>query len=264
MGLKDELIKRGIVVAGEAAKEAIKLGAKVGADILEQQKAMVKIPDLKDTHIDDALRILKEELHLIPTSALANPNITYADENEFKVMYSVPRFGSKVNPGTTIKVYYLTREVIEKSKTLLEAVVREVKVPIVIGLNVYEAREDLEGLGIRVTNKLPKPSIKFASKEEGQVIKLTYPNGQKVGPKLKTGERVWLYYVNEEIIADSKIIKENRKKEKQETIDRFNRVTHDVVKGIAKGTADTAQNLKKSIDQQVGKIIPKSKKDEGK
>jgi beta-lactam-binding protein with PASTA domain len=257
----DKVLNKGVKIVAEAmAPGMVDLGVKIGTEIYEQQKALIKIPDLKDVRIDEAMRILGDELHLIPTSAIANPNIAYADESDQEVMFSEPRFGSRVNPGTTVKVYYLTPEVIEKSKILLGTVIQEFKVPIVIGLNVYEAREDLEGLGLKVADKLEKPSIGFADKDDGQVTKLTYPNGQKVGSKLRTGERVWLYYVNEEIIAESKIIKENKEKEKQEVINRIKQVTEDV----AKGTADTAQNLKKSIDQQVGKIIPKSKKDEGK
>lgn len=210
MSWKKGLIKGGKILANHIAPDVLNLGAKIGVEIIEKQKNLIKIPDLKDVHIDDALRVLKDELNLTPTSAIANPSKVYADEGENEVMYSEPRFGSRVNPRTTVKVYYLTQEVIDKSKALLGNEVQKFKAPRVIGLDIYEAREDLEGLGLKVTEKLEKPGLEFVSKEDGQVTRVTYPNDQKIRSKFKTGDRVWLYYVNESVILESKSIKDKR------------------------------------------------------
>jgi len=253
MGWQKNLLKGSKVVADIFMPEVVELGAKIGTDIYEQQKSMVKIPDLKDVHIDDAMRLLKEELNLVPTKAIANPNIAYADESDNEVMYSEPRFGSRVNPGTAIKVYYVTQEVIDKCKELLKTAVNEFKVPIVVGLNVYEAREDLENLGLRVADKLEVPHQIFANKGDGQVTKLTYPNGQKVGSKLKTGDRVFLFYVNEEVILESKAIKDKSDKDKQEMIDNLGKVTKDFTKGVSTGAKDATKNLAQSFGKQFGK-----------
>jgi len=188
MGWQKNLLKGGKAVAKFVVPEVVELGAKIGTDIYEQQKLMVKIPDLKDVHIDEAMRLLKDDLNLTPTKAIANPNIAYADESDNEVMYSEPRFGSRVNPGSPIKVYYLNQEVIDKSKVLLNNAVSEFKVPIVVGLNVYEAREDLEGLGLRVADKLEAPHQSLANKEDGQVTRITHPNEKAIGSKLKTGD----------------------------------------------------------------------------
>jgi len=170
MGWKKGLINGGKFVAKQLAPEVLNCVKKFGGEIIEKQKKRIKISDLKDVHIDQALRVLKDE-HLTPTPAIAKPSIAYADESENVVMYSEPKFGSRVNPGTTVKVYYLTQEVIDKSKELLGKEVQEFKVPRVIGLNIYEAREDLEGLGLKVSEKLETPNLKFVDKEDGQVTR---------------------------------------------------------------------------------------------
>ncbi len=115
---KNVLIKGGKVVADIIAPDVMKLGSKIGNEFIEKQKNLVKIPDLKDVYIDEALRILKNELNLNPISAIAKPRLGYADESENEVMYSEPKFGTKVDPKTPVKVYYLTQEVIDKSKEL--------------------------------------------------------------------------------------------------------------------------------------------------
>jgi beta-lactam-binding protein with PASTA domain len=241
MGWKTKLIKG--VVSGFVPKEVVDFGTRIGNDLYEQQKTLIKIPDLKDVHIDEALRILKDELHLIPTKAIAHPNIAYADESEYEVMYSKPRFGSRVNPSSAVKVYYLTQEVIDKSKQMLGDVIREFKVPVVIGLNIYEAREDLESLGLKVSEKLEQASPIFVNKEDGQVIRMTHPNGKKIGTRLRTGNRVWIYYVNEEVILQSKAIVYKKQKDKQEIISRIGKTTHGISKGISIGTASFTKSI---------------------
>lgn len=253
MGWQKNLLKGSKVVADIFMPEVVELGAKIGTDIYEQQKSLVKIPDLKDVHIDEAMRVLKDELHLVATKAFANPNIAYADESDNEVMYSEPRFGTRVNPGSPIKVYYLNQEVIEKSKVLLSNAVSKFKLPIVVGLNVFEAREDLENLGLRVADKIESPHHSFANKEDGQVTRLTYPNDKNVGSKLKTGDRVFLYYVNEEVILESKVLKDKSEKDKKEMIDNISKSAKDLTKGISTGAADATKNLAQSFGKQFGK-----------
>lgn len=257
MGWKTVILKKGgQTVTKLVGPEVIKIGAKICSEIYEQQKALVKIPDLKDIHYEEAIRVLRDELHLITTLAIANPNVAYADESENEVMFTEPRFGTKVNPGTAVKIYYLTQDVIEKSKCLLGNVVHEFKVPIVIGLNSFEARDDLEGLGLKVTLKLEHPDVKLLDKEDGQVTRITFPNGQKVGSKLKSGDRIWVYYVNDEIISESKAIQDKKSQDKKEMIDRFGKVTQDLTKGISTG----AVNATKGISQNLGQLGRSKKK----
>lgn len=254
MGLKKRLINGGKIVSKQLlAENVLNLGAKIGVEIIEKQKKLVKIPNLKDIHIDEALRVLKDELNLTPTSAIAKPSIAYADESENEVMYSEPKFGSRVNPGTIVKVYYLTQEVIDKSKELLGKEVQEVKVPRVIGLNIYEAREDLEGLGLKVSEKLETPNLKFVDKEDGQVTRITYPDNQKIGSKFETGDRVWIYYVNEEVILESKSIKDKKDKDRQVIIDKIGKVTKEISEGICNTAVQAPENIAKNIRKKLTK-----------
>jgi hypothetical protein len=253
MGWKKGLINGGKIVAKQFAPDVLNLGAKIGAELIEKQKKLIKIPDLKDVYIDEALRVLKDELNLTPIPDIANPSIAYADESEKEVMYSEPKFGSHVNPGTTVKVYYLTQEVIDKSKELLGKEVQEIKVPRVIGINIYEAREDLEGLGLKVSEKLETPNLKFVDKEDGQVTRVTYPDNQKIGSKFKTGDRVWIYYVNEEVILTSKSIKDKKDKDRQEIIDKIGKVTKEISEGICNVAVDVPGNIAKNIRKKITK-----------
>ena len=243
MGWKKTLIGGGKFVVGQLAPDALNLAAKLGNEFIEKKKSLVKIPDLRDVNIQDALRVLKDELKLNPTSAIANPCLAYADESENDVMYTKPRFGTRVNPKTTVKVYYLTQEVIDKSKELLSNAVEEFKVPHIIGLNVYDAREDLEGFGLKVNEKLEKPSLRFLDNEDGQVTKATYANKKKIGSKLRVGERIWLYYVNEEVIIASKKLKGDRDKDRQERIDKIVNVAKEAPKKIYSGATGTSKEI---------------------
>lgn len=242
---KNVLIKGGKVVADIIAPDVMKLGSKIGNEFIEKQKNLVKIPDLKDVYIDEALRILKNELNLNPISAIAKPRLGYADESENEVMYSEPKFGTKVDPKTPVKVYYLTQEVIDKSKELLEIKTQEFKTPRVIGVDIYDAREDLENLGLKVTNKLEKQDSKFIDKEDGQVTRMAYPNDKKIGSKLKTGDRVWLYYVSEEVILESKLLKDKKDKDGQERIDKIKKAAYHMKKDILDGTVGNAEKIAK-------------------
>ncbi len=250
---KKALLKGGKIVAEMIAPDVVNLGAKIGNDFIDKQKNLVKIPNLKDVHIDEALRILGEELNLIPTRAIAKPSLSYADESENLVMYSEPKFGSRVDPKTTVKVYHLTQEVIERSKELLGNQVQEFGIPRVVGLNIYEAREDLESIGLKVTEKLEKPDLKFVKKEDGQVTRVTYPNDKKIGAKLKTGERVLLYYVNEDIIQESKSMKDKKEMDRKEGIDKINRAAQNIKNDIYNGVVDNSQKVAVKIGDKFAK-----------
>jgi beta-lactam-binding protein with PASTA domain len=210
-----EIVKKGYAKAGKMTKvnvnkEVLDFGVEVGRFVLEKQKNLIKVPDLKDVYLDEAIHVLKDDLGLIPMPIESKPNLAYVESTQNAVVYSVPRFGSKVSPGEAIKIYYLTQEIINDSKKLLDKEVKESRLPRVIGLNVYEAREDLENLGLRVTVKLEHPNSKFVDLEDDQVTRVTYPNQKRIGSKVKTGERIWVYFVNEQVITESKTIKDNK------------------------------------------------------
>jgi beta-lactam-binding protein with PASTA domain len=243
MGWKKSVISGSKIVAKQLAPDVINLGAKIGVEIIDKQKSLIKIPDLKDVHIDEAVRLMKDELSLVPVPVISKPSLEYIDGSENDVVYSVPRFGSRVNPGSTVKLYYLTQETIEKSIELSASEVKEFKLPILIGVDIYEAKGDLELLGLRVIEKLEKPDPKFIDKEDNQVTRVTYPDDKKIGTKVKTGDRIWLYFVNEQVIEDSKALKEKKGKKKHKKIRKMNTTAKDVTKEDIKGVKEDPENL---------------------
>jgi hypothetical protein len=100
---------------------------------------------------------------------------------------------------------------------------------------------------LKVTEKLEEPSLEFVSNEDGQVTRITYPNDHKIGSKAKTGERIWLYFVNDDVISESKSMKDKKEKDRQDRIDKIDKVTKDISKGIYTGVVDTPQNIAKNI-----------------
>lgn len=204
--------------AKTVAKGALKIGKElignevidkvvdVSATAIDKYNSRIRIPDLKDVPLEEALKNLKD-IDLLPLQAIAQPNVAYADLYENVVVHSEPKFGKKVEPKTTVKIYYITNEVIILSKELEKRIDDVFKLPRVKGLDIYDAREDLEELGLRVSLKLEKPSIQHINREDGQVTRVTYPDNKRLSQKQKKGERVWLYYVDETVIQESVNIK---------------------------------------------------------
>ncbi|SHJ69882.1 hypothetical protein SAMN02745691_02389 [Parasporobacterium paucivorans DSM 15970] len=86
------------------------------------------------------------------------------------------------------------------SKELSQNVVQKFKVPEVLGLNVNEAREDLEVLGLKVTGKLEKPGPTFASfgkddsYEPNVEVRIDYYVISESGSSSKSNSQLTAYY----------------------------------------------------------------------
>lgn len=236
---KNVLLKGGKMVADTLVPTAVEVVAKVGNEVIEHQKTLIKIPDLQDANIDEAMKIINEELNLIGIAIVAKPHLAYANENANTVVYGKPRFKSKVAPKTTVKLYYLTQEIIDESKELTKAKDLKVNLKNVIGSNIDEAREELEYFGVRVTEKLEAASTKWIHMEEGQVTRVTYPNDAKNNPKFKSGDRAWVYYVDQAILSESKKLKEQKDTKRKETMTQV----ESLAKNTYKGAVDGVQSL---------------------
>ncbi|MDF1617323.1 PASTA domain-containing protein [Petrocella sp. FN5] len=204
--------KKGIIILSkEILKDEVFVTVvKEGTKALEKYNNKVKIPDVKDVLYEEAIKNLIG-LNLLPVVAIAKPNVAYADSAENVVVDCEPKFGKKVDPNSIVKLYYATSDVIQKSKEMETNLEEVFRLPRVVGLDIYEAREDLEEIGLRATLKLENPNSKFVTFKDGQVTRVTYPGDKKLTLKQKKGERVWLYYVDEEIIKASELILENKK-----------------------------------------------------
>lgn len=69
----------------------------------------------------------------------------------------------------------------------------------------------------------------------------------KVSSKLKIGDRICLYFVNEEVILESKAIRDRKAQEKQALIDKVGQVAQGVAKGISTGAVEAPRHIAKSI-----------------
>ena len=208
-------------------KEVIEKAVLAGTEAVEKYNSRIKIPDLKDVFVEDAVRNLND-LNLLPIIAIAQPNVGYANTHENVVVSSDPKFGKKVDPKSTVKLYYVTNEVRVKSIEMEKSVDEEFKLPRLIGLDIYEAREDLEGLGLRVTLKLENPNIQFINREEGQVTRVAYPDNKKLTSKQKKGERIWLYYVDDKVINESLSMKEIKLEKASVRKERISKAVKDI------------------------------------
>lgn len=148
----------------------------------------------------------------------------------------------------------MTQEVIEKSQKMLTDLVTEFKTPNVVGLNLYEAREDLENFALKVKEKLEKPNVQFVDMEDGQVTRFTYPGDRKIGAKMTTGERVWLHYVSEEVILESKAIKESRDLNRKEKLSKFGQITKNVSRNLIESALDAPLGIANRIGGPFGRV----------
>ena len=105
----------------------------------------------------------------------------------------------------------------------------------------------MELLGLRVSEKLEKPDLKFIDKEDNQIIRVTNSNGKKMSAKVKTGDRIWLYYVNEQVIEESKTLKDKKENDNKGKIDRIRTSTKDVSNDIITGVKEVPQNISRRI-----------------
>ena len=77
MGWKKTLISSGKFVASQFAPDALNLVAKISNEFIEKQKNLVKIPDLRDVNIQEALRLLKDDLNDVFTY---KPSLIWTNE----------------------------------------------------------------------------------------------------------------------------------------------------------------------------------------
>jgi len=59
--------------------------------------------------------------------------------------------------------------------------------------------------------------------------------------------------VNDDIISESKSLQSKIENDKQEMINKFGKVTHDVSKGISDGAIDASKSIVQNIGNKFGK-----------
>ena len=114
----------GLVGAAVAVAASVSNATKENRERKRIEKAnKIEVPKLKgkkaSISLDDHLATLKE-IGLKPKKALIKPDSKYRKYSDMEVIYTEPKGGKKVNPGSIIYVYYITENIIDKSKKLYE------------------------------------------------------------------------------------------------------------------------------------------------
>lgn len=243
------VVKNSKAIIGVAGGLAFDAAKNAGEAIVENQKSLVKIPDLKEVMIDEAFKILAEKYNLTPIKIVAIPAPEFAGLKENTVVSQKPRSGARVSPNTAVKLYYITNDVIEKSKELKAN--KDVKkyIPKIINLDLIEARQILDSYRLNVTEKLEEPHVKFYKKVVGQVTRITYPNNKNIDKLLKNGDRVIVYYIDEEVLNRSKKLKEDQDEKNREKI----KATKDSVNNIYVKVLDNNRKLTRKLSNNIKK-----------
>ena len=75
-----------------------------------------------------------------------------------------------------------------------------VAIPNLLDVDVQQAKEHLEGLGLQVIVLLAKPNKRYAKADAGEVVAMLPRSG-----KVRPGSLVKLYYVDDHVVEESKI-----------------------------------------------------------
>lgn len=84
----------------------------------EKKQGLVSLPNIVDIDVDEAKGIL-EELGFKVIVIQTKPNSRYAKSRNNEIVATIPKSGL-VEPGSLVKLYYVTDEVVEESKIELE------------------------------------------------------------------------------------------------------------------------------------------------
>lgn len=122
-------IVAGIVAAGailQNVEPIVKVVRDLAEKKLEERKKLITVPELYcseyDLNINQAEEIVNNcGLKAMPVSAkidIADPK--YRTCSDLQVIKSEPKAKKKVEPGTTIKIIYITQDIINESQRLFE------------------------------------------------------------------------------------------------------------------------------------------------
>ena len=102
--------------AGDIIKEAAPMIEKSLDRRYEKKQSLVQLPNVIDIDVDKASSIIEDTGFKVVTLQ-AKPNVRYANNKNNEVVMTEPKAGP-VDPGSLVKVYYVTEEVIEESNKL--------------------------------------------------------------------------------------------------------------------------------------------------
>ncbi|MGT2965363.1 PASTA domain-containing protein [Streptococcus acidominimus] len=183
-------------VIGEAVHAVVPLVDKVLEQNYQKKNRLVRLPNMVDMNIREAEHHL-QELGFVVSVILAKPHQRYVKRGAGEVVAMVPKSGN-VEPGTLVKLYYVSQDVIEASD-------QTVSLPNLIGLPLEEAQEHLRELGVKPILITTQAQARYANRQTEIVLDMQpKPNVLKSG--IPKGSFVKLYYLTEAGLGASQMM----------------------------------------------------------
>lgn len=134
-----------------------------------------------------------------------------------QIVETQPKPGTKAKPGSVVKLYVATDDVLQESQAMADQKGQEVLLPKLEGLPIEEAIEDLEDLGLKATPKEEAPKAGLTKLAPKTVTRVTTPDGKAVrSRKIHSKQRLWVVYVSPDTLAQSRMLQEEKIKARLE------------------------------------------------
>ncbi|MTB63516.1 PASTA domain-containing protein [Streptococcus sp. zg-86] len=183
-------------VIGEAVHAVVPLVDKVLEQNYEKKNRLLRLPNLIDMNVQEAQEHL-ESLGFTVSKILAKPQQTYAKKRADEIVAMVPKSGN-FEPGTLVKLYYVTPEIIEASDL-------SIPLPNLIGLSLDEAQEHVTKIGLKPIGIPLKAQAKYAHQQANLILDMQ-PKPNMLVTSVAKGSLVKLYYLTEEGLQTSKLL----------------------------------------------------------
>lgn len=179
----------------------------------EAQQQLIDLPNVVHLPLEQGKAHL-EMVGFHVLSVLAKPDKKWLDKRPDEIVQMEPKPG-KFKPGTLVKLYYVTDDIIEQSDGNAE-------LPILKGMFLTEAITLAEKKGFEAAKVLAKAKPEFAKEKPGLVID-SDPKPNLLNKVAKTGTTIRIIYLDETVIAESLELlhqQEAKKQEFQQNIDK--------------------------------------------
>ena len=190
----------GSLVAGELSKSVGPVIKDAVEDYQEQQKHLVRIPDVQAAGLNEAKDFLQSKGFYV-TEKLVQPSKSLKNKTPGDIIKLSPKAGTKVEPGSMVVIYYVDQAVIEASQDIT------IELMDVEGMPLDRAVKHLQARGFQVEICPLNPSRKYQHHQANTVVRMSpKPSMFK---KAVSGETVIkLYTLTPEVIAKSQSLAE--------------------------------------------------------
>ncbi len=178
--------------------------------------ALIQLPNVIDMPVASAQAYLESigfTVHILP----AKPHKRLVTFELDEVVAMSPRTG-KFKAGHLVKLYYLTPEALETSKSLVDSIVLPTDLK---GTDIDEAERLLTEQGFSVIRRVIAPRAELGNKQVNQVIE-THPKQNFLNKSAKPGTIIRLDYLDGHNMAQSRKLLAERQARQKEVFNNLN------------------------------------------